>query len=528
MWSERVSAQNNWFELLPGSERLSYDERSGLERLTGVICFTYQGNIMYCDSAHLKRSTKEIWAYGKVHLNKRDTLNLFCDSLYYNGNTRMAKLWGNVRVRDREYKLTTDTLEYDAKRSQAIYRYGGRIENITTSEVLTSQVGYFHPNTEESFFKGKVVYKGSDLKMTTDTLHYNYLKHRVFFYGPTTILNKKTTLTCSRGWYDVTTEEGVLQGGAKIDQAPRIIEGDSLYYAPKSKVAIGKGNVTVLDTAQKVLLSGGYLFSDELNRKDLLSDLPLVRYMKAADTLYLRADTLIHFRDTLNKTQRIKGLHDVRIFQNKIQAQADSLDYNKADNRMDLWGNPYFWSHNSELRGDSIRVFLQNDTLVEKVHLRYNAFAANELDSGKFYNQLAGKEIWAYFKQNELVKAEVLGNARTVFFPEEEKKQDSIILVKRNGMNRVFASDLKVYLDSGEITGVTFLKQPDGIFFPIDQIDTTEQFLKGFSWNPALRPRKWQDLLVSRTPIASKTEAPLTEEPKPVTIPSKKKSKKKR
>ncbi len=167
-------AQKNWFELLPGSESLSYDEKSGVERLTGILCFSYQGNIMYCDSAHLKRKTKEIWAYGKVHLNKRDTLNLFCDSLYFNGQTKMAKLWGNVRVRDREYKLTTDTLEYDTRRSKAIYRYGGKIENITTSEVLTSQIGYFYPNTEESFFKGKVVYKTKDLKMTTDTLRYDY------------------------------------------------------------------------------------------------------------------------------------------------------------------------------------------------------------------------------------------------------------------------------------------------------------------------------------------------------------------
>ncbi|MCC6702212.1 MAG: hypothetical protein IT221_11860 [Fluviicola sp.] len=488
-------SQNDWLELQPGAERLSYDEKTGIERLTGNINFTYQGNIMYCDSAHYKPKTKEVWAYGNVHLNKADTLNLFCDSLYYNGKTRKAKLWGNVRLRDREYKVTTDTLEYDAKRAQAIYRYGGKIENSTSSEVLTSQFGYFYPNTEESFFKGNVVYKSPELKMTTDTLQYNYLKHRVYFYGPTNITDKKTKLYCQKGWFNVQTEEGVLQSNARIDQTPRIIEGDSLYYAPKSKLAIGKGNVSVIDTVQKIRLQGGYLIADELKRSDVVYDFPLVTMMKSKDTLYLRADTLVHFRDSLNKTIRITGNDDVRIFRNKIQGRADTLDYNKLNGTMDLWGKPFFWSYNSEMSGDSIRVFIKDDTLIEKAHLRYNAFCVNELDSGKFYNQLAGKEMWSYFKNNELVRSEVLGNARTVFFPEEEKKEDTVIIVKRNGMNRIYAADLVVYLDSGEVSGVTFKKEPEGIFYPIDQIDPKELFLKGFTWNPALRPKKWQELL---------------------------------
>jgi lipopolysaccharide export system protein LptA len=522
LWSTASFAQKDWFELLPGSERLSYDSKSGLERLTGVICFTYQGNIMYCDSAHLKRSTKEIWAYGKVHLNKRDTLNLFCDSMYYNGNTKMAKLWGNVRVRDREYKLTTDTLEYDAKRSQAIYRYGGKIENITSTEMLTSQIGYFHPNTEESFFKGKVVYKGPDLKMTTDTLQYNYLKHRVYFYGPTDIRQKKTTLHCSKGWYDVQTEEGVLQGNASIHQAPRIISGDSLYYAPRTKMAIGKGSVSIVDTAQKVVLAGGFLYSDDGLHKDVLADSPLITYYKTKDTLYLRADTLIHYRDSLNKTKQILGNSDVRLFQNNMQALADTFAYNQFIGRMDLWGNPYFWSKNSELHADSITVFLMQDTIIDRVFLRSNAFAANELDSGRFYNQLAGRELWAYFKNNELVKSIVKGNAKTIFFPEQEQHKDSITILKRSGMNRVFASDINVYLDSGEVTGVTFLTMPDGVFYPMNELDSTEQFLQGFSWHPALRPKSWKELLVSRTPPR---EIPKISQ-KAVTVPTHKKKKK--
>lgn len=147
-------AQTDWLNILPGADKLSYDQKTGMQRMVGHLSFTYQGTQMFCDSAHAKAGTREIWAYGQVHLNKNDTLNLFCDSLYYNGFTKKSKLWGNVRLRDREYKVSTDTLEYDAKISQAIYRYGGRIENITTKEVLTSKLGIFTPIPKKAFSGG--------------------------------------------------------------------------------------------------------------------------------------------------------------------------------------------------------------------------------------------------------------------------------------------------------------------------------------------------------------------------------------
>jgi hypothetical protein len=64
-----------------------------------------------------------------------------------------------------------------------------------------------------------------------------------------------------------------------------------------------------------------------------------------------------------------------------------------------------------------------------------------------------------------------------------------MILRERIGLNRLFASELHVYLDSGEVERVTFFDKPDGIFFPINQMDEKEKFIKGFSWNPMLRPK---------------------------------------
>ena len=63
------------------------------------------------------------------------------------------------------------------------------------------------------------------------------------------------------------------------------------------------------------------------------------------------------------------------------------------------------------------------------------------------------------------------------------------------GMNRLYSSSLKIKIDSNEIQSITYLDEPDGAFYPMDQIKKDEQFIPGFNWKAALRPKSVLDLL---------------------------------
>ena len=489
-------SQGDLLELLPGSETLEYDEETGRHRLTGNVNFLYQGNKMYCDSAHYFAKNKTVRAYGHVHINKRDTLNLFCDSLFYDGKDRKATLWGNVRVRDNEYKLTTDTLHYDTKKGQAYYHHGGKVESILTKEVLTSRIGYFHPNTKNFFFSKNVVYKGVDLTMTTDTLRYVYSQKKTYFYGPTEIQTKDALILCESGWYQTETGKARLSKNASISREKDYISGDTLIYNPDLGESEGIGNVYYLDSTEKISFKGDYGFmSDTLNYSFLTGRALAIKELKD-DTVYIHADTLYTFK--LDSSNMVKAYHGARIYATKFQGRADSLTYSSEKKLIEMYYEPIVWAKNGELKGDYIEVQI-DDTIIHQVNIFENATILMEVNPETYYNQIGGKKIEALFNDNDIYRAYVHGNATTIFFPEEEVKTDTSFTKKRIGMNRLYASELRVDIDSSEITGITYIEKPDGAFYPLEDLKKDQQFVQGFLWLNALRPTSIEALFEEAT-----------------------------
>ena len=90
-------------------------------KVTGNVHFKHENKNLFCDSAYFHKTDNWIRAYGNVHLNQADTLNLFCDSLFYDGNSKIGILRSNVRFRDNEFKMTTDSLEFDTDKNIGYY-----------------------------------------------------------------------------------------------------------------------------------------------------------------------------------------------------------------------------------------------------------------------------------------------------------------------------------------------------------------------------------------------------------------------
>lgn len=484
----KVNGQKYPIVLLPGSQKAEYNKITGEHKLLGTVNFTYKGNRMYCDSAAYNEKTQTIKAYGNVQVQKGD-INLYCDSFYYKTSVKYAKLWGNVRIRDSEYKITTDSIDYDAKNGKAIYRNYGRIESIISSEKITSKTGYFYPETKNVSFGGKVKYFKDGLSMSTDTLKFNYAKQIAYFFGPTSIKNDSVQLNCKKGWYDVQKERAQLFKSVKVIKDELEISADTLYYNGKTNEIRAKGNAIYKDRKENLSCFGQQLFSSDDKKLSFATGNATASMVIQFDTLIVSADTILLSKDSMLNAQNIKAFHNALFWYKSMAGKSDSSFYDVSKNFITLHKTPMVWAENVELKGDSIRVFLK-DSLVDSAIVIGNASAIMEVDSGNFYNQVSGKKIIAQFKGEEITKVDVKGNAWTIFYPISEEKSDSVIRQKRIGMNRLFASELRIYLDSGEVQKITYFDKPDGIFYPIDQIDEKEKWISGFQWNPTLKPRR--------------------------------------
>jgi len=502
-------------ELLPGSSQLTYDEKMGVHKLLDGANFLYQGNTLYCDSAFYFEKDQTIRAYGHVHIRKSDNINLFCDSLYYYPKTSIADLWGNVRAINEQYRLSTDWLTYDTKTEQGVYINSGKIENLLQNEILTSQIGYFYPKIQQFYFHKNVNYKNDDIQLKTDSLQFNYARNSVYFYGETCIQTKNANLESLRGWYNTDKESGYLVENASIEQQSRTIKGDSLVYLSQEKRSEGFGNVYVYDTIDKMAFSGNYALIDDSAKYSILTDQALATKFQENDTIHIHADTIHNTNDSLGSTILTKAYNDVKLFGTSVQGIGDSLTYEKEIGKIELYNSPILWAKNGELKGDSMRVYI-DDSTVRKAIIIGKSTAVMQLDSGKYYNQVGGNSLIAYFENNQVTTAQIIGNAQTIFFPEESTndtiyvnehqtdtsinntdtlpEKNAIVKVKRIGMNRFFASEITLHFDNGEVIGITYYQQPDGIFYPMNLIDPEDQFIQHFSTNFDLRPQSIQDL----------------------------------
>ena len=85
---------------LERSETLSFDQERipDAQILRGNVVFRHDNALMYCDSAYFYEQTNSLDAFGHVRFIQGDTLRGYGDKLFYDGNTKLARMRRNVRL----------------------------------------------------------------------------------------------------------------------------------------------------------------------------------------------------------------------------------------------------------------------------------------------------------------------------------------------------------------------------------------------------------------------------------------------
>ena len=464
----------------------SYNEKLGkdIERLIGHVKMRHENTIFFCDSALLNSKSRNFDAFGSVHIIVNDTLDLYSDSLYYNGKTKMAELFGNVKLIDKNTVLTTEHLLFDRKTNVGYYYNDGKI--INKENTLTSKEGYYNTASRTFYFKKDVVLVNPDQETYSDTLIYNTANETAYFKGPTVIRGKEGTIYCEDGWYDTRNDLSKLVKKPTISQNDQFLSSDSIMFDNARNIGHAYGEVQILDTTKRVLIKGtiGEMWKTR-GMAYVTDSATAITYDKNGDSLYISADTLWMFFDKSQRTKKILAYYNVRFFKKDMQGKCDSLSYSMADSTIRLYYEPVLWSDKNQLTADSMTIAIV-DNVPDSLVMYNTAFIVMQ-DTTETFNQIKGRDMVGFFSGSVLKNIHVDGNAQTVFYLRDE---DNYLI----GINRAESSTMEIRLQKGVVKSVAYNEDAKETTYPPEKFPAEGKELKGFNWFEELRPKDKMDI----------------------------------
>lgn len=409
--------------------------------LTGHVHFRHVGANLYCDSANFFQQTNSFEAFGHVRMVQGDTLSLTSDYAYYDGNEQIAQARYNVVLKHRKTTLYTDSLDYDRMYSFGNFFEGGKL--VDNGSTLTSDWGEYHTDSKMAMFYYDVRLRNKKFYLTTDSLFYDTRLSRAHIVGPSNITSGSSHIYSEDGYYNTKTEMSELFGRSVMKDKGRSLVGDSVYYDSKNGLSHACNNVVYVDSVNKNKMTGDYCEYNEETGYAMTTKRAVAIDYSQRDSLYMHADTFKVFTFNINTDSVYRKIHaynKVRAYRVDVQAVCDSLVYNSQDSCMTMYRDPIVWNNGQQLFGEEIRAYMKDST-IDHVHVLGQAFSVEQLADSVHFNQVSSKEMMALFNKGEVYETNATGNVLIVYYPMDDS--DSTLI----GLNYTETPKLRMFLE---------------------------------------------------------------------------------
>jgi len=468
------------------AEQLESDiiDEEPCKKLKNNVFFGLEKCIIQADSAIYYKNRRLIEAQGRVRIVHEDGSTILADQLFYDEKDNLAKLRGQVIYTSGEVTFHTDHFDYNTETKQGRFMQGGKL--IEGDNVLTSESGYYNDLDKAATFEQGVELSNPDYTLQCDSLAYNTVTKIAKFAGTTQITSKDgkhTLITHEEGEYNTGNQQSTFIQ-SKVETDAYTLYGDLMRADRIAGVYTVTGRVRLVAKDDDVVLEGDH---GQCKKKEGTAQVygnALMTKHLGEDTLYLSADTFLATESKLNDGQTkttVRAYHNVKLYKEDLQGKADSLVYQSTDSMIHFDGDPIFWSGGSQLTADTVYLLLRDKALSE-MHMDNHAFVASEDVTGN-YNQLRGRNMTAFFKENKIASIEIEGNAESIYFVADDQG-------RLKGMNHLQCSAISMAIEDEEIGKIKFNTKPIGAFYPSQKVVEGVKKLDNFYWRGHERPTK--------------------------------------
>lgn len=246
--------------------------------------------------------------------------------------------------------------------------------------------------------------------------------------------------------------------------------------------AIDPGDLAALSRVQEQIERNRREVDSLLNRLDTLwsaDSLEVLTMRRVTDSL-AGADTLsVPAADSIYRL--LKGFRDVRIFRSDFQAVCDSMTAQSSDSTIHLYIDPVLWNQSNQIVSDVMDIYTERQQLLRAEFIG-SPMMVSQLDT-LHYNQVAGKQMTAHFRNNEIYRNDVNGNVQTIYYMQDgEPPQVTDVSFLESG-------DASFYIEDKQVVTIVYRLEPEWNIYPLSEVPPDRTlFLKGFRWEGARRP----------------------------------------
>jgi lipopolysaccharide export system protein LptA len=426
------------------------------------------------------------------------------DTIEYKQYQDVFSLSGHARFNDGPRLVEAEQIFYDA--ADKTYFTEGRSVISDPPQILQADRVDFSEGEGGGFAFGNVIWQDTSAELTIKCMEVFYDQKRDYLKasggvrgrpllitlveGDTMFMSADTLLAVRASYLDSLKKKPVnIQMDSLVLDS---LQQDSLILSQKTtkdslaieEIGEKRGNTidsSVTTQATTSLDSTIQISSDSL----LLDSLSL-------DTMVLDSQLIVEPEEDTSRF--VIAYNDVRIFKSNLQALADSLTFNSRDSIFSFFNDPIMWADTTQMSADTIRILMKNDA-IDRVFLEQKAIIINSQDDG-YYNQIKGKRVTAFFKDDSIDRMLVEGNAESIYYGLDEGGAYV-------GVNKTACSEMMIYFKDGQADRIRFLVEPQGTADPMQSVDHNTLRLDGFKWIFQARPNSLDDLFVPKEELFS-------------------------
>jgi lipopolysaccharide export system protein LptA len=513
------------------TDNLTYNMTTKIGTYTGGGKIVNGKNVLTSKNGYYFETSRDSYFRYDVVLTTPEAL-IKTDTLKYNSTSKIADFYGPTNIYGKDDTLYTENGNYNTQSDQA--RFGKKNLYTQGSKSLTGdslfydrKAGYgraignviFIDTAEKAQLRGGIgVYQKAEESILVTINPYVVIisesdsaKVDSIWMTADTLFSK---VIFTRNLVPYKKEEMLPDDQLAAVEEPVVVSQEVPYDPASARAAIIPDRTAVVSDSLKT--------PDKTKEPDKLilpkdKEIPLLKPdkkppsksknnkdVKSPDekgksdgmkTSTLPADSIS--ADT-SKTRIILAYHHAKIFKSDLQARADSMFFSYSDSTVRCYVNPMIWAQGSQLSGDTVYLQMKNKKM-DNMLLQHNSFIVNTEDADSTnFNQIKGKVINGYFKDNKLNSMFVDGNAESVYYVKEDSSY--------TGLNHLVSGRLKILLDDNKLRSITAIRSIDASVTPMQDLKEEERVLKGFIWKPKDRPKSKDEIIPKLVKKEEKSE----------------------